>query len=40
MDSIEDSFGAMDFSFDECSRWGVNNRLELEKMTNFKNLEI
>ena len=36
----EDSFGAEDFSVDECSRWGVKNRLELEKMTNFKIMEI
>ena len=26
---------AVDFSMDECNRWGVNNRVELEKMTNF-----
>ena len=30
----------VDFSVDECSRWGVKIRLELEKMTNFKILEI
>ena len=31
---------AVDFFMDECSKWGVNNRVELEKMTNFKILEI
>ena len=38
--SIQDSFGAVDFSMDDCSRWGVNNRVELEKMSNFKIFEI